>query len=309
MPKRKHSPRPNNAAITRVVEPNAAGIDIGATEIFVAVPVDRDPQPVRSFATFTCELEKIAAWLKTCSIESVAMESTGVFWIPLFQILEDHGFRVWLVNARHVKNVPGRKTDVADCQWLQYLHAVGLLRASHRPPQAICAMRSIWRHRDSLIQMASVHIQHMQKALDQMNIQLHHVIVTSLELPAWQSSTPFSEESGIHLNWLNFAIRKLQRVLKQSRNPWWETTVPSISLRCGNLYKPTVSIKSGSRIAIPRSKSICAYSAERRNRRSKRYPNPSVTRNRDGTNRGSICAPTNCPSRKRHPTTESMTYM
>jgi transposase len=173
MPKRKHSPRPNNAAITRVMEPNAAGIDIGATEIFVAVPADRDPQPVRSFATFTCELEKIAAWLKKCGIESVAMESTGVFWIPLFQILEDHGFRVWLVNARHVKNVPGRKTDVADCQWLQYLHAVGLLQASHRPPQAICAMRSIWRHRDSLIQMASVHIQHMQKALDQMNIQLH----------------------------------------------------------------------------------------------------------------------------------------
>jgi transposase len=155
------------------MEPNAAGIDIGATEIFVAVPADRDPQPVRSFATFTCELEKIAAWLKKCGIESVAMESTGVFWIPLFQILEDHGFRVWLVNARHVKNVPGRKTDVADCQWLQYLHAVGLLQASHRPPQPICAMRSIWRHRDSLIQMASVHIQHMQKALDQMNIQLH----------------------------------------------------------------------------------------------------------------------------------------
>jgi transposase len=176
MPKRKHSPRPNNAAITRVMEPTAAGIDIGATEIFVAVPVDRDPQPVRSFATFTCELEKIAAWLKKCGFESVAMESTGIFWIPLFQILEDHGFRVWLVNARHVKNVPGRKTDVADCQWLQYLHAVGLLQASHRPPQATCAMRSIWRHRDSLIQMASVHIQHMQKALDQMNIQLHHVI-------------------------------------------------------------------------------------------------------------------------------------
>ena len=176
MPKRKYSPKPNTAAITRVVEPNAAGIDIGATEIFVAVPADRDPQPVRCFATFTCQLEQIAAWLKKCGIESVVMESTGVFWIPLFQILEDHGFRVSLVNARHVRNVPGRKTDVGDCQWLQYLHAVGLLRASHRPPQAICAMRSIWRHRESLVQMASVHIQHMQKALDQMNVQLHHVI-------------------------------------------------------------------------------------------------------------------------------------
>jgi transposase len=159
-----------------VLEPNAAGVDIGATEIYVAVPTDRDPQPVRHFGTFTRELEQLADWLKQCGIETVAMESTGVFWIPLFQILEDRGFRVCLVNARHVKNVPGRKTDVADCQWLQYLHAVGLLRASHRPPQTICALRSLWRHRESLVQMAAVHIQHVQKALDQMNIQLHHVI-------------------------------------------------------------------------------------------------------------------------------------
>ncbi|HYZ72578.1 MAG TPA: transposase, partial [Chthoniobacterales bacterium] len=110
MPKRKHSPKPKTARIAQVVEPNAAGIDIGATEIFVAVPADRDAQPVRCFATFTCELEQIAAWLKECGIESVVMESTGVFWIPLFQILEDRGFRVWLVNARQVKNVPGRKS-------------------------------------------------------------------------------------------------------------------------------------------------------------------------------------------------------
>ena len=104
------------------------------------------------------------------------MESTGVYWIPFFQVLEARGFKVFLVNARHVKNVPGRKTDVEDCQWLQYLHTVGLLRASFRPEQAVCNVRSILRHRDSLVQMASVHIQHMQKALDQMNLQLHHVI-------------------------------------------------------------------------------------------------------------------------------------
>jgi transposase len=159
-----------------MLEPHAAGVDIGATEIYVAVPADRDTQPVRRFSTFTRELEQLADWLRQCGIESIVMESTGVFWIPLFQILEDHGFRVCLVNARHVKNVPGRKTDVADCQWLQYLHCVGLLRASHRPPQIICALRSLWRHRESLVQMAAVHIQHLQKALDQMNIQLHHVI-------------------------------------------------------------------------------------------------------------------------------------
>jgi transposase len=162
--------------MTHVLEPNAAGIDVGATEMYVAVPVDRDPQSVRRFSTFTNDLIRLADWLKQCGITSVAMESTGVFWIPLFQLLEDRGFRVCLVNARHVKNVPGRKTDVADCQWLQYLHSVGLLRASHRPTQTICGIRSIWRHRESLVQIAAIHTQHIQKALDQMNIQLHHVI-------------------------------------------------------------------------------------------------------------------------------------
>jgi transposase len=168
--------KPKIAVMTHVTEANAAGIDVGATEMYVAVPPDRDSQSVRCFATFTSDLLRLADWLKQCGISSVAMESTSVFWIPLFQILEERGFRVCLVNARHVKNVPGRKTDVLDCQWLQYLHSVGLLRASHRPPQTICGLRSIWRHRESLVQIAATHIQHMQKALDQMNLQLHHVI-------------------------------------------------------------------------------------------------------------------------------------
>ena len=110
------------------LNPNAAGVDIGATEIYIAVPADRDGQPVRHFSTFTEDLHAAAAWLKACNIETVAMESTGVYWIPLFQILEAQGFTVFLVNAHHVKNVPGRKSDVSDCQWLQYLHSVGLLR-------------------------------------------------------------------------------------------------------------------------------------------------------------------------------------
>lgn len=159
-----------------LIEPNAAGADVGATQIFVAVPADRDPKPVRCFDTFTADLEALADWLKSCEIRTVAMESTGVYWIPLFQILETRGIEACLVNARHVKNVPGRKSDVADCQWLQYIHSVGLLRGSFRPDQEICAIRSLWRHRDSLIQMASIHLQHMQKALDQMNLQIHHVI-------------------------------------------------------------------------------------------------------------------------------------
>src|SRR6266852_2772208 len=158
------------------LNPNAAGVDIGATEIYIAVSADRDPQPVRHFSTFTEDLHAAAAWLKACQIETVAMESTGVYWIPFFQILEARGFRVLLVNARHVKNVPGRKSDVSDCQWLQYLHSVGLLNGSFRPAQAVCTVRSILRHRNDLVQIASSHIQHMQKALDQMNLQLHHVI-------------------------------------------------------------------------------------------------------------------------------------
>jgi transposase len=175
MPRSKRAGN-HNSPVVRVLEPNAAGIDIGATEIYVAVPSDRDSQPVRRFSTFTDDLISLAEWLKACAIDSVAMESTSVYWVPLFQLLEDRGFRICLVNARHVKNVPGRKSDVSDCQWLQYLHSVGLLRASHRPSQAICAVRSICRHRDSLVQLAAIHIQHMQKALDQMNLQIHHVI-------------------------------------------------------------------------------------------------------------------------------------
>ena len=166
----------NGLSSAPVLEPNAAGVDIGATEIYIAVPPDRDAQPVRRFATFTEDLIAAADWLQRCRIETVAMESTGVYWIPLFQILEARGLKVCLVNARHVKNVPGRKTDVSDCQWLQYLHAVGLLRASFRPEQQICVVRSLMRYRESLVQMAAVHLQHMQKALDQMNLQLHHVI-------------------------------------------------------------------------------------------------------------------------------------
>ena len=159
-----------------VLNPNTAGIDIGATEIYVAVPPDRSEHSVRSFPTFTQDLLALKEWLKACSIKSVAMESTGVYWIPLYQILEKAGLEVCLVNARHVKNVPGRKSDVSDCQWLQHLHAAGLLRGSFRPNGQVCAVRSLVRHRDNLVKMASEHVQHMQKALTQMNIQLHNVI-------------------------------------------------------------------------------------------------------------------------------------
>lgn len=173
---RRKKPRSGAMSPVHTIDPNAAGIDIGATEIYIAVPVDRDPRPVRCFATFTEDLLAAADWLEGCGIRTVAMESTGVYWIPLFQILEERGLKVCLVNARHVKNVPGRKSDVCDCQWLQHLHAAGLLRASFRPEQQVCAVRSLVRYRDSLVQLSAMHLQHMQKALSQMNLQLHHVI-------------------------------------------------------------------------------------------------------------------------------------
>ena len=160
----------------KLMTPNAAGIDLGAKEHWVAVPADRDSQPVRPFGCFTADLYAMAEWLEQCGVETVAMESTGVYWIPVFQVLETRGFEVKLVNAQHVKNVPGRKTDIVDCQWLQQLHSCGLLKGSFRPEDQMCVLRSYWRHRDNLIALASTHIQHMHKALEQMNIQLHKVI-------------------------------------------------------------------------------------------------------------------------------------
>jgi len=154
-----------------ILNPNAAGMDIGAEEIYVAVPADRDEQPVQCFGTFTGELGRLSEWLQQCRIETVAMEATGVYWIPTYQILETSGFEVCLVNARYFQNVPGRKTDVSDCQWLQRLHSAGLLGGSFRSAQEVCVLRSLARHRDNLIRLSSTHILHMQKALDQMNLQ------------------------------------------------------------------------------------------------------------------------------------------
>jgi transposase len=159
-----------------MLEANAAGIDIGAREIYVAVPPDRDENPVQVFATFTEDLNRLADWLVRIGIRTVAMESTGVYWIPLYEILEKRGLKPCLVNARHMKNVPGRRTDWHDCQWIQYLHSVGLLRSAFRPADEVCAVRAVMRHRGELVAMAVQHVQHMQKALTQMNLQLHHVI-------------------------------------------------------------------------------------------------------------------------------------
>jgi len=172
----RRRPAPPRAAAQPCVNPNAAGLDIGSEEIWACVPEDRDPQPVRVFDTFTPDLYALADWLAACRIETVAMESTGVYWIPVYEVLEARGFRVHLVNARHLKHVPGRKSDLKDCQWLQYLHTCGLLRGSFRPEAELCALRAYLRHRATLLEHRAAHIQHMQKALQQMNVQLTQVL-------------------------------------------------------------------------------------------------------------------------------------
>jgi transposase len=158
------------------VHPDAAGIDVGSRFHVVAVPSGRDPEPVRTFESFTGDLHRMADWLLGCGIKTVAMESTGVYWVALYEVLVSKGIEVVVVNARDVKHVPGRKTDVNDAQWLQQLHEYGLLRGSFHPPADIASLRAYLRQRERLLDYAASHIQHMQKALTQMNLQLHHVV-------------------------------------------------------------------------------------------------------------------------------------
>jgi transposase len=178
MPKNKH---PSLAEVKPVdalsqINLHAAGLDIGAEEIYACVPADRAEPSVRAFATFTATLYALADWLAQCGVDTVAMESTGVYWIPVYEILESRGFEVCLVNARHLKNVAAKQTDVLACQWIQQLHTYGLLRPSFRPADEICALRALVRQRKTLIRYRSAHIQHLQKALQQMNVQLVQVV-------------------------------------------------------------------------------------------------------------------------------------
>lgn len=165
-----------NFDVLEQIQPNAAGIDVGAEEIYVCVPPGQDKEYIRVFPTFTVDLQRAADWLVKCGVETVAMESTGVYWVPIFDILEKSDIEVCLVNARHLKNVSGRKTDVSDCEWLYQLHTYGLLRGSFHPPDKIRALRALARHREMLVSYRAAHIQHMQKALEMMNLKLNYVL-------------------------------------------------------------------------------------------------------------------------------------
>jgi transposase len=169
-------PKTTNRPELKPVNVGAAAIDIGSKMHMAAVDPACTDVPVRTFGTFTQDLHRLADWFKTCGVTSVAMESTGVYWIPVYEVLEQRGFEVILVNARYAKNVPGRKTDVSDAAWLRQLHSYGLLRGSFRPDAEIATLRAYLRQRERLVEYAAAHIQHMQKALMEMNLQLHHVV-------------------------------------------------------------------------------------------------------------------------------------
>ena len=199
-----------------IVHPHAAGLDIGKDEIWAAVPAGTHTPAVRAFGTFTPDLQALADWLTAGGITTVALESTGVYWIPIFELLEARGLEVCLVNARHIQNVPGRKSDVQDCQWIQQLHSFGLLRASFRPEAELVALRTYLRQRAMLIEHRAAHIQHMQKALLQMNLRLTQVLsdtpaptagAVSPARAVWRSCAPSSRVSATPTSWPNSATR------------------------------------------------------------------------------------------------------
>ena len=208
------------------IQVDVAGIDCGASEHFVSVPPDRDPAPIQSFRTFTADLQRLADWLVACRVTSVAMEATGVYWIPIYDILEARGLEVLLVNARHVKNVPGRKSDVEDCEWLRELHSVGLLRGSFRPAEPIRAVRAVVRHRDVLVQTASTHVRRMQKALVEMNLQLRRVVSDIVGV------------TGLQILRDLVAGQRDPHVLAQHRDPHCKASVAEITAALTGHYRP-----------------------------------------------------------------------
>ena len=209
-----------------VINPNAAGIDIGGRFHVVAVPPECCDEPVQSFKAFTGDIHNMAHWLAKCGITTIAMESTGVYWVPVYEILEEHGFEVVLSNARDTRAVPGRKTDVGDAQWIQRLHACGLLKASFRPEAIIAELRAYMRVRERLLDYAAAHIQHMQKALTYMNIQLSIVV------------SDISGVTGMKIVRAIVAGEKNPNVLAKLRDPRCKADEQTISAALNGNYQP-----------------------------------------------------------------------
>lgn len=223
-----------------IVHPDAAGIDIGGSEHWVAMAPERDDKPVRSFDCFTPDVEQMADWLVARGVKSVAMQSTGVYWIPVFEILQQRGLEVYLVNARHTKNLPGRKSDIAECQWLLKLHTFGLLNNSFQPSDEMRTMRTLWRHRGNLVAQASSAIQRTQKALTEMNIQLSNVL---------------SDISGVSGTAILQAILKGERdpkVLASLANPQVKASQETIAKSLQGNWRPELLFVLGQEVGLYR---------------------------------------------------------
>jgi len=240
-----------------VIHDRATGIDIGSRFHVVAVPADLTEAPVRTFQAFTANLEKMATWLVDLGITTVAMESTGVYWIAVYEILESRGLQVVLANAREARSAPGRKTDVNDAQWIQRLHACRLLRASFHPAREIAALRSYLRLRERHLDYAAAHIQHMQKALTHMNLQLHHVVTDITGALACKSSAPLSPASATRRSCQPCAILAASRALPPSNAPWRATTRPSMCLPWRRRWPCTTPIKHNLSCATSRLPRAC----------------------------------------------------
>jgi transposase len=237
-----------------MVHPNAAAVDVGATMHMAAVRADRTPEPVRSFGTFTTDLHRLVDWFTENGVETVVMESTSVYWIPIFELLDARGFTVFLVNARDAKHVPGRKTDVSDAQWLQRLHSYGLLRASFRPKGQIAELRAYVRQRERLLEYAASHIQHMQKALTEMNLQLHHVVADITGATGLRIIARFSPANMTPRCWRACAITDATPARRRSRRRSLGATAPSTCLRWSRHSPSTTLTTRRCRPATPGSK-------------------------------------------------------
>jgi len=220
-----------------IANPDAAAVDVGSQVHYAAVPEGRAERSVRSFGAYTAQLDELVQWFKDCEIKTVAMESTGVYWIPLYQKLEEAGFEVLLVDARQVKHVPGRKSDVQDCQWLQQLHSYGLLRAAFRPEDSICRLRTLQRHRKSLVECGAMWIQHIQKALNEMNLHLHHVL------------TDISGQSGVAILDAILAGERDPRKLASLVDPRVKKSQSQIEAALRGNYRPELLFVVGQAIS------------------------------------------------------------
>lgn len=262
-----------------IVHPDAAGIDVGGSEHWVAISPDRDAEPVRRFECFTADLREMASWLVEKGVRSVAMQSTGVFWMPVFEVLEQYGLQVYLVNARHTKNVPGRKSDIQECQWLLKLHAFGLLNNSFQPSDEIRIARSLWRHRGNLVAEASSAIQRMQKVLVEMNLQLSNVLSDLSGVSGMSIIGAILEgERDSHrlAAMVQPGCRPLPKIWSRA---WKETGARNCCSCCGNRWNSTGSISRRLAIAIWNCANTCSRS-DRKSiwKRSRSGPNRRARR-------------------------------